>query len=46
MLLEINLHELKKVSDISDAVKDSDSKIVIKFEREGSTIYQVIEKKK
>ena len=46
MLLEINLHELKKVSDISSAVKDSEEKIVIKFEREGTTNYQVIEKKK
>ncbi len=46
MLLEINLHELKKASDISSAVKDSDEKIIIKFEREGTTNYQVIEKKK
>lgn len=46
MLLEINLHELKKVSDISSAVKNSDDKIVIKFEREGTTNYQVIGKKK
>ena len=46
MLLEINLHELKNVSDISGAVKDSDEKIIIKFEREGTTNYQVIEKKK
>ena len=46
MLLEINLHELKKIGDISSAVKNSDEKIVIKFEREGTTNYQVIEKKK
>ena len=45
MLLEINLVELKKVSDLSKALrtlKDGDSKIVIKFEREGTTNYQVL----
>ena len=45
MLLELNLHELKKISDLPGAMKDADNKIIIKFEREGTTNYQVISKK-
>ncbi len=45
MLLELNLHELKKISDLPGAMKDADNKIIIKFEREGTTNYQVVSKK-
>ena len=44
MLLELNLNELRKVSDLAKAIKDGDNKIVIKFEREGTTNYQVLTK--
>ena len=45
MLLELNLHELKRISDLPGAMKDADNKIIIKFEREGTTNYQVVSKK-
>lgn len=45
MLLELNLHELKKINDLPGAMKDADNKIIIKFEREGTTNYQVVSKK-
>lgn len=45
MLIEINLHSLKTLDDIAKAVKDSDKKIIVEFEREGTVNYQAIAKK-
>ncbi len=45
MLIEINLHSLKTLDDIAKAVKDSDKKIIVEFEREGTVNYQAITKK-
>ena len=42
MILELNLAEMKTLDDLAQAVKDKEKKIVIKFEREGTTNYQLI----
>ncbi len=44
MILELNLAEMKTLDDLAEALKDKDTKIVIKFEREGTTNYQLIPK--
>ena len=44
MILELNLSEMKTLDDLTKAVKDNDMKLVIKFEREGTTNYQLLTK--
>ena len=45
MLIELNLHGLKTVNDLAAALKDSDKKIIVEFEREGTVNYQAVTKK-
>ena len=44
MLLELNLHEMKSLNDLEKALKGAEKNIVIKFEREGTTNYQMLSK--
>ena len=44
MLLEVNLHEMKSLNDLEKALKGAEKNIVIKFEREGTTNYQMLSK--
>ena len=46
MLLQLNLTELKGLEDLTKALQDvKDSGIIVKFEREGTVNYQMLEKK-